>query len=76
MRASRPNARTVLLLLAEAAVVFGSLMGAVYLRFGSEGAAYELIERHGYLKAGLATGFCLAAFYLFDLYDFVVMHDR
>ena len=76
MRASRPNARTVLLILAEAAVVFGALMGAVYLRFGNEGAAYELIERQGYLKAGLATAFCLAAFYLFDLYDFVVMHDR
>ena len=24
----------------------------------------------------MATAFCLAAFYLFDLYDFVVMHDR
>ncbi|MCM3904966.1 MAG: TIGR03013 family PEP-CTERM/XrtA system glycosyltransferase [Pyrinomonadaceae bacterium] len=76
MRASRLNARTVLLILAEAAVVFGALMGAVYLRFGSEGAGYELIERHGFLKAGLAGAFCLTAFYLFDLYDFVVMHDR
>jgi sugar transferase (PEP-CTERM system associated) len=28
------------------------------------------------MKAGLATLFCLAAFYLFDLYDFIVMHDR
>src|SRR5688500_5167760 len=51
-------------------------MGAVYLRFGSEDANYELIERQGFLKAGLATGFCLTTFYLFDLYDFVVMHDR
>ena len=76
MRASRLNARTVLLILAEAAVVFGALMSAVYLRFGSDGALYELIERQGLLKAGLATAFCLAAFYLFDLYDFVVMHDR
>ena len=76
MRASRLNARTVLLILAEAAVIFGALMGAVYLRFGSEGAGYELIERHGFLKAGLASVFCLIAFYLFDLYDFVVMHDR
>src|SRR5438105_14446226 len=32
--------------------------------------------RQGFLKAALATLFCLAAFYLFDLYDFVVMHDR
>jgi sugar transferase (PEP-CTERM system associated) len=76
LRASRLNARTVLLILAEAAVVFGALMGAVYLRFGSDGALYELVERQGYLKAGLASAFCLTAFYLFDLYDFVVMHDR
>ncbi len=51
-------------------------MGAVYLRVGSDSAPYELIERQGFLKAGLATAFCLTAFYLFDLYDFVVMHDR
>ena len=51
-------------------------MGAVYLRVGSEIAHYELVERQGFLKAALATLFCLAAFYLFDLYDFIVMHDR
>lgn len=76
MRASRLNARTVLLLLAEATVIFGAIIGAVDLRFGFEGAPYELWERQGFLKAGLATAFCLAAFYLFDLYDFIVMHDR
>lgn len=51
-------------------------MGAVYLRVGTEGSHFELVERQGFLKAALATLFCLAAFYLFDLYDFVVMHDR
>lgn len=66
----------MLLLLAEAIVVFGAIMGAVYLRLGSEDARYELFVRQGFLKAGLATGYCLAAFYLYDLYDFVVMHDR
>ncbi len=76
MRASRLNARTVLLLLAEAVVVFGAVIGAVDLRFGMAGAPNELWEGHGLLKAGLATTFCLAAFYLFDLYDFIVMHDR
>ena len=30
----------------------------------------------GYMKAAVACFFCLAAFYLFDLYDFLVMHDR
>lgn len=76
MRASRLNARTVLLLIAEATVIFGAIVGAVDLRFGFAAASYELVERHGLLKAGMATAFCLAAFYLFDLYDFVVMHDR
>jgi sugar transferase (PEP-CTERM system associated) len=56
--------------------MFGVVIGAVYLRVGISGASYELIEKHGYYKAGFATIFCLAAFYLFDLYDFIVMHDR
>lgn len=76
MRASRANVRTSLLLLAEAAVVFGAIVGAVYLRLGIQDAHEELMLRQGFLKAAMATVFCLAAFYLFDLYDFVVMHDR
>jgi sugar transferase (PEP-CTERM system associated) len=76
LRASRANTRTSLLLLAEAAVVFGAIVGAVYLRLGLEDSHNELMLRQGFLKAALATLFCLAAFYLFDLYDFIVMHDR
>ncbi|MGH9873401.1 MAG: TIGR03013 family XrtA/PEP-CTERM system glycosyltransferase [Pyrinomonadaceae bacterium] len=76
MRNSRANTRTGLLLLAEAAVVFGAIVGAVYLRLGVDDSQNELIVRQGFLKAALATLFCLASFYLFDLYDFVVMHDR
>jgi len=76
LRNSRINTRTSLLLLAEAAVVFGAIVGSVYLRLGLEDSQNELILRQGFLKAGLATLFCLASFYLFDLYDFVVMHDR
>jgi len=76
LRNSRANTRTSLLLLAEAAVVFGAIVGAVYLRLGLEDSQNELILRQGFLKAALATLFCLASFYLFDLYDFVVMHDR
>ena len=76
MRASRANTRTILLLLAEAAVVFGAIVGAVYLRLGVEDAQIELVLKQGFLKAAFATVFCLAAFYLFDLYDFIVMHDR
>jgi sugar transferase (PEP-CTERM system associated) len=76
LKNSRANSRTRLLLLAEAAVVFGAIIGAVYLRLSIEDSHDELILRQGFLKAGLATIFCLAAFYLFDLYDFIVMHDR
>ena len=76
MKPSRFNARMVLLLLAEAMLLFGGLIVAVYLRLGAADAEDALIERHGFYKAGLATVFCLASFYLFDLYDFVVIHDR
>jgi sugar transferase (PEP-CTERM system associated) len=64
------------LILAEAGLVYGAIIGAVYLRVGVDAAPFELIERNGYWKAALAGFFCLAAFYLFDLYDFLVMHDR
>jgi sugar transferase (PEP-CTERM system associated) len=76
LKTRRLNARTILLLLAEAMLLFGGLIVAVYLRLGSADAEYELIERHGFYKAALATIFCLSAFYLYDLYDFVTMHDR
>ena len=76
MRIVRLNGRTLLLIVAEAVLVYGAIIAAVYLRVGSEGAMFELVEKNGYLKAAVAGFFCLAAFYLFDLYDFLVMHDR
>ena len=76
MRALRLNGRTILLIIAESVLVYGAIIAAVYLRVGVEGAAFELVEKHGYMKAAVAGFFCLAAFYLFDLYDFLVMHDR
>ena len=76
MRVLRVNGRTLLLIFAEAALVYGSIIAAVYLRVGVKDTAFELIDKYGYWKAALATFFCLAGFYLFDLYDFVVMHDR
>ncbi|PYS23664.1 MAG: capsular biosynthesis protein CpsE [Acidobacteria bacterium] len=76
MKASRFNARMILLLLVEAMLLFGGLIVAVYLRLGAVEAEDALILRNGFYKAALATVFCLASFYLFDLYDFVVIHDR
>jgi sugar transferase (PEP-CTERM system associated) len=65
-----------LLIVAEALLVYGSIIAAVYLRVGAQDARFELLSKDGFWKAGLATFFCLAGFYLFDLYDFIVMHDR
>src|SRR5712691_2896584 len=76
MKTSRLNARMVLLLLSEAMLLFGGLIVAVYVRLGAIDAEDALIQHHGFYKAALATIFCLASFYLLDLYDFVVMHDR
>ena len=76
MNALRVNGRTLLLLFGEAALVYCAIVGAVYLRVGNANTYYELVMKHGYWKATVATLFCIAAFYLFDLYDFVVMHDR
>jgi len=66
----------VWLVLGEAVLVYGSIIAAVYLRVGFNDAPFELVIKNGYWKAGAAAFFCLASFYLFDLYDFVVMRDR
>jgi sugar transferase (PEP-CTERM system associated) len=76
LKASRLNARTILLIISEATLLFGGIIMAVYLRLGVADAERELIERYGFYKAALATLFCLSAFYLYDLYEFVHMHDR
>jgi sugar transferase (PEP-CTERM system associated) len=65
-----------LLIIAEALLIFLAMVTAAYLRLGWIDAYYELNEKFGFLKAAIVTLFCLAAFYLYDLYDFVVMHDR
>lgn len=76
MRFTRLKIRTAILLFAEAALIFGCVTAAAYLRLGAESGQIELVEEYGLYKAALATAVCLGAFYLFDLYDFAVMHDR
>jgi len=76
MKSSRLKARTILLVFVEAMLIFGGLVIAVYLRMGVVDGEDALISRNGFSKAALATLFCLTFFYLFDLYDFMVMRDR
>lgn len=76
MKLPRINTRTVLLFIVEALLLFVAMITAVYLRLGVLGAEEQLLRSYGFYKIALATTFCLTAFYLYDLYDFVVMHDR
>lgn len=76
MNPTRLNFRTVLLLCAEAVLLFGGVIAAAEMRFGAQDAFYELTTKRGFYKAACATLFCLISFYLYDLYDFIVMHDR
>jgi sugar transferase (PEP-CTERM system associated) len=76
LASTRLNVRTLLLITAEALLIFFAMVAAAYLRLGWADAYLELSQKNGYLKAAVVTAFCLAAFYLYDLYDFVVMHDR
>jgi sugar transferase (PEP-CTERM system associated) len=76
LKLPRINARTILLVIVEAMLLFVAMIAAVYMRLGVLGAEEQLLRSHGFYKIALATIFCLCAFYLYDLYDFVVMHDR
>jgi sugar transferase (PEP-CTERM system associated) len=76
LKLRRINARTALLIVVEAMLIFVAMITAVYVRLGVLGAEEQLLHSYGFYKIALATIFCLSAFYLYDLYDYVVMHDR
>lgn len=76
MAANRFTPRTVWLILADTAIIYGGIILALYLRLGFEGSDYQLNERGGWLKIGLATAVCLLILYFYDLYDFTVMGNR
>ena len=73
---NRFTARTLWLILADAAIIYGGIILALYVRLGSSGAIYELNERNGWTKIALATAVCLLILYFYDLYDFTVMGNR
>ena len=76
MNRRRLNKRTLLLLVAESCLIFGALLAAIYLRLGYEEAVYQITQNQGLPKAAFTTLLCIASFYLYDLYDFAVIHDR
>src|SRR5215204_1169633 len=76
MKSNRFSLRTIGLLLADAAIIYGGIILALYLRLGVEGSRYQLSENNGWLKIFLATSVCALILYFYDLYDYTVMTNR
>jgi sugar transferase (PEP-CTERM system associated) len=76
MNANKFSLRTIGLLLADAAIIYGGIILAMYLRLGVEGSRYQLSENNGWLKITLATGVCALILYFYDLYEYTVMTNR
>ena len=70
------STRTIGLLLADTAFIYGGIMLALYLRVGFTGADFELNDRNGWMKTTLASTVCLLILYFYDLYDFTLMGNR
>ncbi len=76
MGASRFSPRIFWLILADAAILYGGVILAMYLRLGFTGSENELDAKNGWMKIGLASGVCLLILYFYDLYDYIVMTNR
>jgi len=76
MNSTRFSLRTIGLLLADAAIIYGGIILALYIRLGFEGSRYQLSENNGWMKITLATAVCTLILYFYDLYDYTVMTNR
>lgn len=68
--------RTLGLILADAAIIYGGIILALFLRLGLDGMIFQLNENRGWLKVTLATAMCLLLLFFYDLYDYTVMGNR
>jgi sugar transferase (PEP-CTERM system associated) len=76
MNASKFSLRTTGLLLADAAIIYGGIILALYIRLGVQGSRYQLSENNGWLKISLAAAVCTLILYFYDLYEYTVMTNR
>lgn len=76
MSGTRFSSRTVWLIFADIAIIYGGIILALYLRLGFYGSAYQLNSNNGWYKIGLATLVCLLILYFYDLYDYTVIANR
>ncbi len=76
MSGTRFSSRTIWLIFADIAFIYGGIMLALYLRLGFNGSAYQLYENNAWYKIALATLVCLLILYFYDLYDYTVIANR
>ena len=76
MPGTRLSPRTIWLILADAAIIYGGIVLAMYLRLGLTGSQYQLHDNNGWEKIALASFVCLLILYFYDLYDYTVMGNR
>lgn len=68
--------RTLGLIVADIAIILFAIVLALYLRLGWDGAAFQILENGALNKVALAASVCLIVMYVYDLYDYGVMHHR
>ena len=68
--------RLAFLFFADAAIVSGGLILALYLRLGFRGTIFQLFEENGWLKVILVTAVSLFLLHFYDLYDYVAINNR
>lgn len=76
MSGSKFSVRTVWLILADGAIIYGGITLALFLRLGWTGAEFQLNEKNGWFKIALATSLSILISYFYDLYEFTVMGNR
>jgi sugar transferase (PEP-CTERM system associated) len=76
MSGTKFSPRTIWLIFADTAIIYGGIILALYLRLGFDGSEYQLNENNGWFKIGLVTFVCLLNLYFYDLYDYTVMGNR
>jgi len=76
MPATRFSPRTIWLILADAAIIYGGIVLAMFLRLGVSGSEFQLNENRGWGKVTIAVAVCLLVLYFYDLYDYTVMGNR
>ena len=76
MNSSAINLRKIMLLAADAGIIFAGTAVAMHLRLGSDEAAAQLRSYEGISRVVLITAMCALVIYLYDLYDYLVTNRR